>query len=789
MEQKVSNSIDFDYIKSLFELKSKDNLVEYLIRVYPDFYTKDKTSGKILGVSKVKFIDFIKLPIFICEKFFFSINKNQSEYISLEELTYSLCQLYFGTLEETAKVIFNIYDFDHDGRINPDDILAILSFLPLKEDKTKISYKYQLESIDELKQILAQTFQGKSNLNFDEFGDAIKYKSDVFLQLLCYFYQRCSFSEENLKIASRGSSANSSKKSMPMVFNNSTGTASKTQKHLPIVSIYSSENVVKSMRKPPRHHSDKHKRMNNFISTPNIKTNLSSVRDFITDSLNTLLEHREKRKRGNNKKKTFNPQSYVLSGLEGVVNLGKMRLDKKYKTLKINSNSKEILCPRYKKYSHKNTAKLVNDNFIKNLINDENIKNKQSVTVRKSIIEIVDFPDVDRDEFSSDADSDDNLDKKISIEGQVLKWSESKKSAKEYWLVLIGHDLFYYQSEEKKEIIKMNNILGCFIKENEDVTYKSIKYKSFSIIFRNKTCKYMVKSLQEGLDWVSNLRQALDYKNLFDSYEMLDDIGSGSYGTIKLGVQLKTKTKVAIKIIKKTSLSKEELSLVATEIDVLKFCKHPNIINFLDHYENSEYIFIVLEYIKFGDLSSYLKKFKKEKKLIPEDHASLIAYQIAEGLNYLHKFGIVHRDLKVENIMISKFENNRIVEIKILDFGLSKIIGPKETSGERYGTLYYISPEIALDKPHNRSTDIWSFGVLLFYILALEFPFDDESKQKKTIAKKIVNDPIEFPIKKWKERSREVIDLLTKCLYKDMDERISIGDILKSNWFKKYINK
>jgi len=357
-------------------------------------------------------------------------------------------------------------------------------------------------------------------------------------------------------------------------------------------------------------------------------------------------------------------------------------------------------------------------------------------------------------------------------------------------MALIDHDLYYYEDSDNKEVpLKIKNLLGCFIKENQAVMIKGVCYQSFTIVFRNKTRKYLVKSIEEAINWTKNLRIALEYKNLFDDYELLDDLGSGSYGTIKLGINLKTKQKVAVKIIQKSKLKSEELEFLVNEIDVLKFCKHPNIINFLDHFENSEYIFIIMEYIKFGDLSSYLNKKKKEKNAISEERGADISLQIAEGLDYLHKFGIVHRDLKLENIMVSKYEKNKCFEIKILDFGLSKIIGPKETIKDRYGSFYYVSPEILTDEPHNKKTDIWSFGILLYQLFSGEFPFDEPHKNKKIIAKKIVKKPLEFPENKWKYRSRELIELITKCLEKDMNKRITTKELLEDNWFKLFIVK
>jgi serine/threonine protein kinase len=111
-------------------------------------------------------------------------------------------------------------------------------------------------------------------------------------------------------------------------------------------------------------------------------------------------------------------------------------------------------------------------------------------------------------------------------------------------------------------------------------------------------------------------------------------------------------------------------------------CQHPYIIRLLDIFENQDYIHIVMENLCGGDLFTYLEK---RKFTIPESRAKVIAHQISTALYYLHSFGVAHRDLKPENILMA--ENTDNTDLKIVDFGLSKIIGPNETSLDPFGTL------------------------------------------------------------------------------------------------------
>ena len=181
-------------------------------------------------------------------------------------------------------------------------------------------------------------------------------------------------------------------------------------------------------------------------------------------------------------------------------------------------------------------------------------------------------------------------------------------------------------------------------------------------------------------------------------------------------MHLLTKELRAIKIIKKESMSNSDIELVKGEIDIMKLCRHPNIVQLFDHFENSDYIFIIMEYLKGGDLEQYLNKINFR---VTENRARSIINQIASGIKYLHEYGILHRDLKPENIMLTENTDNGI--IKIMDFGLSKILGPDEKVTDGFGTLSFVAPEVLIRQPYNRQIDIWSVGVILYYMLSLVY--------------------------------------------------------------------
>ncbi len=177
---------------------------------------------------------------------------------------------------------------------------------------------------------------------------------------------------------------------------------------------------------------------------------------------------------------------------------------------------------------------------------------------------------------------------------------------------------------------------------------------------------------------------------------------------------IQTKTMVALKITEKAKMSLRDLELARNEVETLRLCQHPAIVRLYDVLENSENIFIVMELLKGGDLLNYMRR--KQFRL-PEDNVSHIISGLAGALQYLHNLGIVHRDLKPENVLMVDDCN-----VKIVDFGLSAFLGPKEKCKGFVGTMSYVAPEVLLGFPYDYGVDMWSLGVLAYYMLSGALP-------------------------------------------------------------------
>ena len=131
----------------------------------------------------------------------------------------------------------------------------------------------------------------------------------------------------------------------------------------------------------------------------------------------------------------------------------------------------------------------------------------------------------------------------------------------------------------------------------------------------------------------------------------------------------------------------------------------------------------MLEHLGGGDLFDFLKK--RDFKLSQADNAKII-YKIANAIFYLHRLSIVHRDIKLENIMMST-DDLETTEPKLIDFGLAKSIGPDQKISDKFGTLGYCAPEILRRESYDKSVDLFSFGVTIFAIVSGHFPFSGQT--------------------------------------------------------------
>ena len=214
----------------------------------------------------------------------------------------------------------------------------------------------------------------------------------------------------------------------------------------------------------------------------------------------------------------------------------------------------------------------------------------------------------------------------------------------------------------------------------------------------------------------------------------------------------------------------KNLNQTLTEISILKEVDHPNVVQIFEFFESTNYFHIVMEYCKGKRLFNEIVDLGG----ISEHRTADILSQLLSALRYLHDHGVVHRDIKSENIIY----NGKY--IKIIDFGTSKHFDPLKHMGDLKGTVYYVAPEV-ITKKYNEKCDVWSAGVLLFILLTGNPPFTGDKDQE--IFGNILKQNYSMNIDDVEEISDEAKDIVKQMLTFDHLKRPSAKEILDHPWF------
>ncbi|KAH7389183.1 hypothetical protein BKA64DRAFT_132876 [Cadophora sp. MPI-SDFR-AT-0126] len=301
----------------------------------------------------------------------------------------------------------------------------------------------------------------------------------------------------------------------------------------------------------------------------------------------------------------------------------------------------------------------------------------------------------------------------------------------------------------------------------------------------------------------------------FGDYYLGNTLGEGEFGKVKMGWKQEGGVQVAIKLIRRDSVGTNptRLAKIYREIAILREISHPNIVRLHEMVETEKQIGIILEYASGGELFDYILNHRYLK----DNAARRLFAQLVSGVGYLHKKGIVHRDLKLENLLLDRNRN-----IIITDFGFANTFNPDDELGDEIeynlssrdfvkrmeldkilpgghrrgdlmqtscGSPCYAAPELVVSDSlyTGRKVDVWSCGVILYAMLAGYLPFDDdpanpEGDNINLLYKYIVSTPLTFP----EYVTPHARDLLRRILVPDPRKRADLFEVARHSWLSEY---
>ena len=271
--------------------------------------------------------------------------------------------------------------------------------------------------------------------------------------------------------------------------------------------------------------------------------------------------------------------------------------------------------------------------------------------------------------------------------------------------------------------------------------------------------------------------KGLEHEAKITDFEILKELGSGSFGNVYLVRHKETKAEYAIKAIdKRNKTNQEEKPYFRREVEVMYKIHHPNVVKLFGHFEDNNYCYFIMEYISKGNVYNLLPTDKK-KRLSTKVCASIIK-DVISAVYFLHnmKPPIIHRDIKPENVLLSEG-----LVAKLTDFGWSNYIEESEKRKTVCGTPIYLAPEILLESGHDEAVDIWCIGVLLFELATATVPF--QGNDIDTLKDNILKLKITWP----KDINTDAKNLIMKILKLDPKQRLPLEDMLKHPFITKFI--
>lgn len=264
-----------------------------------------------------------------------------------------------------------------------------------------------------------------------------------------------------------------------------------------------------------------------------------------------------------------------------------------------------------------------------------------------------------------------------------------------------------------------------------------------------------------------------------DRYKIDKVIGKGSYGEVSLVKHKKDKKQYVMKKVDLSKASDKERKAAEQEAKLLSQLRHPNIVSYRESFQDDQgFLYIVMNFCEGGDLYTKLKSQVKECQMLKETQVVEWFVQITMALQYMHERHVLHRDLKTQNIFLTKSNI-----IKVGDLGIARVLeSASDMASTLIGTPYYMSPELFTNKPYNHKSDVWALGCCVYEMCTLRHAFN--AKDMSSLVYKILKG--KFPPLP-SNYSPDLCSIVHSMLEQDPQKRPSAQRLLRHNYIKKQI--
>ena len=750
--------------------KKKENFIKYL---NPFQFNHNK--GSIMNFFSDIFVNFqkrsnnnfdtytfqelISIPMIVSDKLYYTFTSHQEKKLTYQEFSSGLYDLIFGDIDDKMSIVFDLLDFDGDGVLTLEDTFLILSHFHLIDNTT--------ETIPILERLITNFF-GNNKFKLDkENCFNINKNFDVLLLVLLFLNKYISIiSEGEILQYEKMKKTRKNDKGGFVGYNIITVDDYEDMEYKPTQMLF---NYLDSTD-----FGYKKKKIFDYEDSDS-EEDLDSDDEDLDDLYEFSMDFQELRDRFINQC-TYEPRllTSTFSCSFFQEERAKMKEQKKEESVKLlddilmNQAYKKIkIKEKRKNENHEHAHAKKNNNNNLDGKKDEKSSNKNKDEDNMSLGNMTRKP-------STSADSKSNFGglrravtnfgfKKTNtfIKNRVeLILYKDEKLTKQVKIILVGRYIFYYKGNRGnflyKKIIPINSLF-IHKKKKDNLTLFTL----FSFLHNLEKKKYFYCEKSEDANrFFSKFNKSKMFRDIKKEYYFKVHIGEGQFGQVLLAERNSDKKKCAIKFVQKGTQSIEEYKVNRWEIDIFKLLQnidHPNVIKCLDFYEYESQIFFVYEYIAGGDL----RKLCKEIKLFPQYYTinTILKFsmQMIEGMKILHKFGLIHRDIKTTNMVVDinindkknansgweiDYSNVDNFIIKVIDFGLSRILGKFEKSNDPYGSLCFKAPELILHNPYDFKVDVWAIGATIFYLVYKELPYEKGSKEDIKYA--IIHEPIPF---------------------------------------------